>query len=94
MINADNLLMVMILGGIALCGAYFRGQYMDWRSQQTAEAEKKIRVRLLYRDELSHSQESVVAPIVDLASVCVNTATPEAVEVKALRQTLPLRNAA
>lgn len=48
--NADNLMMVMILGGITLCGAYFRAQYLDWRNRQTAEAERKNRVRLLYRD--------------------------------------------
>jgi hypothetical protein len=47
MMIVDNLMMLMILGGIALCGAYFRGQYMDWRNQQTAEFERKIRVRLL-----------------------------------------------
>ena len=44
--NVGNLMMVMILGGIALCGAYFRAQFMDWRTQQTAEVDKKIRVRL------------------------------------------------
>ena len=53
----DNLMMLMILGGIALCGAYFRGQYTDWRNQQTAEVEKKIRGRLLYRDGLLPPQE-------------------------------------
>ena len=92
--NAGDLIMVMILGGIALCGAYFRGQFMDWRNQQTAEVEKKMRVRLLYRDEFSRPQESVVVPDVDLAGVRVNTATPEAVETTGRRQTLPLRNAA
>ncbi len=78
--NVGNLMMVMILGGIALCGAYFRAQFMDWRTQQTDEVDKKIRVRLLYRDELSRPQENVVVPVVDLAGVRVNTAIPEAVE--------------
>jgi len=59
MMIVDNLMMLMILGGIALCGAYFRGQYMDWRNQQTAAVEKKIRVRLLYRDGLLPPQDSV-----------------------------------
>jgi hypothetical protein len=94
MINAYNLMMVMIFSGIALCGAYFRAQYRDWRSQQTAEVERKLRVRLLYRDELSRPQESVVVPFVDFVGVRVIIASPESVEVPGPRQTLPLRNAA
>jgi hypothetical protein len=92
--NTDNLMMVMILGGITLCGAHFRAQYMDWRNQQIAEVEKKIRVRLLYRNELSRPQESVVVPVAALAGARVNTAIPETVETKRCRQTLPLRKAA
>jgi hypothetical protein len=84
----------MHLVGIALCGAYFRGQYTDWRRQQTAETERKIQVRLLYQDKLSRPQESAVAPVVDLASVRMNTAIPKADETTGRPQTLPLRNAA
>ncbi len=46
--SEDGLMMVMILGGFALCGAYFRAQYRDWRSRQTAEAQQKNRARLTY----------------------------------------------
>jgi hypothetical protein len=49
--------MVMIFSGIALCGAYFRAQHRDWRSQQTAEVERKLRIRLLYRDESSQRRQ-------------------------------------
>jgi hypothetical protein len=94
MMNVDNFMMVMILGGIALCGAYFRSQYMDWRNQQTAEAEKEIQLRLLYQDELPRPRESNVAPVVDLAIVRVNTAIPKAVETTGRRPTLLLRTAA
>jgi hypothetical protein len=94
MMNASDLIMVMILGGFALCGAYFRAQYMDWRNQQTVEVGRTIRLRLLYRDQLSRSQESIVAPVIDLAGVRANTRIPEAVEMTGRRQTLPLRNAA
>jgi hypothetical protein len=94
MISANNLMIVMIFSGIALCGAYFRAQYMDWCDQQTAEIEKRLRVRLLYRDELSRPQESAVVPVVDLVGVRVNTEIPEAVEATGHHQTLPLRNAA
>jgi hypothetical protein len=94
MISAYNLMMVVIFSGIALCGAYFRAQYRDWRNQQTAEVERKLRVRLLYRNESSRSQESVVVRIVDLVGVRANTTIPEAVEAPGRCQTLPLRNAA
>jgi hypothetical protein len=94
MISAYNLMMAMIFSGIALCGAYFRSRYMDWCNQQTAEVERKLRVRLLYRDELSRPQESVVVPVVDLVGVRVNTAIPRPVEATGRSQTLPLRNAA
>jgi hypothetical protein len=66
MMNVDNLMMVMISGGTALCGAYIRAQYMDWRNQQTAEVEKTIRVRLLYPVELSRPQEGVVVLLLTL----------------------------
>jgi hypothetical protein len=46
--NEDNLMMVMILSGFALCGAYFRAQYRDWRNRQAAEVEQKSRIRLIY----------------------------------------------
>jgi hypothetical protein len=94
MMNVDNLLMVMILVGIALCGAYFRGEYMDWRRQQTAESERKIQVRLLYKDESSRPPESAVVPVVGLASVRVNSAIRKTVETTGRRPTLLLRNAA
>ena len=48
--NVDNLMMFMIWGGIALCGAYFRGQYMDWRNQQTTGVKQRIRQTLSVRD--------------------------------------------
>jgi hypothetical protein len=94
MMDVDDLMMVMILGGIALCGAYFRAQYMDWRNQQTAEVQKTIRLRLLYPDYLSRRQVRVVVHVVDLAGVRANTSIPEAVETTGSGQTLPLRNAA
>jgi hypothetical protein len=93
MISAYTLMMVMIFSGVALCGAHFLAQYTDWRNQQTAEVERKLRVRLLYR-ELSRPQKSVVVPVVDLVCVRVNTAIPKSAEATGRRQTLPLRNAA
>jgi hypothetical protein len=66
MMDVYDLMMVMISGGIALCSAYIRAQYVDWRNQQTAEVEKTIRVRLLYPVELSRPQEGVVVLLLTL----------------------------
>jgi hypothetical protein len=50
MMDAGHLMMVMILGGFALCGVHFRAQYTDWRNQQTADCVRNTRVRKLYQD--------------------------------------------
>ncbi len=47
--NEDNLMLAMILSGFALCGAYFRAQYRDWRDRRIAEAKRKSRARLQYQ---------------------------------------------
>jgi hypothetical protein len=44
----DNVMMIIILAGFALCGGYFQAQYKDWRKQNLAETRGKMRVRLLY----------------------------------------------
>jgi hypothetical protein len=63
----DTFMMFIVISGFALCGAYFRAQYMDWRNEQTAEVERTIRVRLLWRDQLSRPRENVVRAVGDLA---------------------------
>ena len=39
--SEDGLMMVMILGGFALCGAYFRAQYRDWRAVKPLKLNRK-----------------------------------------------------
>jgi hypothetical protein len=69
MINADSFMMFTIITGFVVCGAYFRGQYRDWRRQRTAHDNEKVRFRLSYSvdSESSHQQESVGERGVDLA---------------------------
>ena len=43
MINADSFLMCIVFSGLALCGAYFRSQYIDWRQKNAAQAEERYR---------------------------------------------------
>jgi len=70
MINADNLIMFIIISGFALCSAYFLAQYRDWRRRRMVDAEEMLRVRRLFQAdyESSHQQESVGARGVDLAN--------------------------
>jgi hypothetical protein len=49
MINVDNFMVFLVIAGFALCGAYFRAQYKEWRRQQSSDANEKIRIRLLYQ---------------------------------------------
>ena len=49
--NADNLMMVMILMGFAISAAYVRAQYRDWRKRnhRINKAEQQNRARRLYQ---------------------------------------------
>jgi hypothetical protein len=49
MINADDFMLFLVIAGFALCLAYFRAQYRDWRRRQISEASQKSRARLLYQ---------------------------------------------
>jgi hypothetical protein len=39
--NFDDLLFVIIIGGIGLTGAYFRAEYVLWRRYKAAERRKR-----------------------------------------------------
>jgi hypothetical protein len=60
MINADDFMMFIVLAGFALCGAYFRAQYMEWRQQKAAAVKNDVRVRLLYHGGSARPALSVV----------------------------------
>jgi hypothetical protein len=49
MIDVDICMMLLVLIGLVLWGAYIRAQFVDWRQQQTANSNKKARVRQLYQ---------------------------------------------
>jgi hypothetical protein len=39
--NFDDLLFVIIIGGVGLTGAYFRAEYVLWRQYKAAERRKR-----------------------------------------------------
>ncbi len=48
MINASDFMMFMVFSGLALCVAYFRAQYMEWRRDQATSVKAKVRERLRF----------------------------------------------
>jgi hypothetical protein len=64
----DAFMMFTVYGGFALCAAYFRAQYMDWRQEHAADLKEKVRVRLFYQVRFSRGRKSVGAgAVVDVA---------------------------
>jgi hypothetical protein len=71
----DNVMMIIILVGFALCGGYFRAQYKDWREQQIAETQGKMRVRLLYMADTRRPSDNDIAKFTVAASQITRAAS-------------------
>jgi len=74
--SLDNILFVVIVGGVGLCAAHFRDEYIAWREHRAAEMRKQTSMRHLHIDRFSHrkdadSTRSVInlEPIADAESV-------------------------
>jgi hypothetical protein len=50
--SLDDVLIAVIVGGIGLSGAYFRGEYILWRKDRATELRKEISMRKLHIDPL------------------------------------------
>ena len=50
--SLDDVLFGVIVGGVGLCAAYFRGEYIGWREQKAAEMRKQTKE--LHNDRSSH----------------------------------------
>lgn len=63
--SLDDVLFGMIVGGVGLCAAYFRDEYIGWREHRAAELRKETNMRELHIDRFSHredAEERVVTP--------------------------------
>jgi hypothetical protein len=49
----DDVLFGVIIGGVGLCAAHFRGEYLRWREHRAAERRKETRMRKPHIDRLS-----------------------------------------
>jgi len=56
--SLDDVLFGMIVGGVGLCAAYFRDEYIGWREHRAAEMRKETSMRELDIDRLSHREDA------------------------------------
>jgi len=53
-LSLDDVLFGVIVGGVGLCAAYFRDEYIGWREHRAAEMRKQTSMRALHTDGVSH----------------------------------------
>jgi hypothetical protein len=56
--SLDDVLFGAIVGGIGLCAAYFREEYIGWREHKAAEVRKQSSTRALHVDSVSHRKDA------------------------------------
>ena len=56
--SLDDVLFGVIITGIALSAAYFRGEYIGWREHRAAEMRKLTSRRALYIGRFSHREDA------------------------------------
>jgi hypothetical protein len=56
--SLDDVLFAVIVGGVGLCAAYFRDEYIGWRKRSAAEMRKEMRMRELYIDGFSRREDA------------------------------------
>jgi hypothetical protein len=62
--NFDDLMIVIVVGGIALAGAYISAEYRSWRNQGAALRRRDSVLRELHEASLSHQQTALLEPSV------------------------------
>jgi hypothetical protein len=50
--SLDDVLFGVIVGGVGLCAAYFREEYIGWREHKAAEVRKQTSMRALHIDSV------------------------------------------
>jgi hypothetical protein len=56
--SLDDVLFGMIIGGIGLCAAHFRGEYIRWREHRAAERRRETSMRELHINRLSPREDA------------------------------------
>ena len=56
--SLDDVLFGVIVSGVGLSAAYFRGEYIGWREHRAAEMRKQTSRRELHIDRFSHREDA------------------------------------
>ena len=56
--SLDDVLFGVIVGGVGLCAAYFRDEYIGWRKHRAAEIRKQTSMRELHIARVSHRKDA------------------------------------
>jgi hypothetical protein len=56
--SLDDVLFGVIVGGVGLCAAYFRDEYIGWRKHRAAEMRKQTSMRELHIARVSHRDDA------------------------------------
>jgi hypothetical protein len=81
--NFDNVFLVIVVGGIALSGAYIRAEYRSWRSQGAAVRRRDAVLRELHAASLSRQQDALLEPSIVQLQRFIDTDAAAADEIAA-----------
>jgi hypothetical protein len=56
--SLDDVLFVVIVGGVGLCAAYFRGEYLGWREHRAAEMRREANMRALHIESFNEKRNT------------------------------------
>jgi hypothetical protein len=92
----DFVLIVLIVGGIALSGAYVREEYLAWRTHGAAQRRREAALRELHAASLSEQREALLPSVLKLQGFGeTEAANPDtADELGAARRTAGLSDSA
>jgi hypothetical protein len=62
----DFVLIALIVGGIALSGAYVREEYLAWRAHGAAQRRREATLRELHAASLSEQREALLPSVLKL----------------------------
>jgi hypothetical protein len=56
--SLDDVLFAVIVGGVGLCAAHFRDEYIGWRKHRAAELRRESNIRALHVDSYRHRADA------------------------------------
>ena len=56
--SLDDVLFAVIIGGVGLCAAHFRAEYIRWRAHRAAERRQETSMRELHINRLSPREDA------------------------------------